>query len=233
MKLENFKRMKNKKVNLLVVILFFIGISELNAQTVTDVDGNTYKTVKIGGQVWMAENLKTTKYNDGTSIPLVTDSKAWGNLSTPAYCWYNNAESTNKNTYGALYNWYTVNTGKLCPAGWHVPTDAEWTTLTTYLGGDSVAGGKLKSPRTDPEPHPRWSKPNEGANDVTGFTALPGGFCGHEGGFGYIGSYCGLWSTTGNGVGFAWSRAVSSKRSRIGRGSYQKVVGFSVRCVKD
>ena len=95
---------------------------------VKDTDGNVYHTVTIGTQVWMKENLKTTKYNDGTPIPLVAESKAWGNLSTPAYCWF-------KTKYGALYNWYTVNTGKLCPLGWHVPTDAEWTKLITYLGG--------------------------------------------------------------------------------------------------
>jgi len=89
----------------------------------------------------MAENLKTTKLNDGTSIPLVTSSATWGTLSTPAYCWYNNDEASYKVTYGALYNWYTVNTGKLCPSGWHIPNDAEWTTLTNYLGGLSLAGG--------------------------------------------------------------------------------------------
>ena len=111
---------------------------------VTDDDGNVYHSVTIGTQVWMVENLKTTKYNDGTSIPLVTDATDWHNLLTPGYCWNNNDEATYKATYGALYNWYTVNTGNLCPTGWHVPGDAEWTTLTTYLGGEDVAGGKLK-----------------------------------------------------------------------------------------
>jgi len=109
--------------------------------TVTDIDGNVYHIVAIGTQVWMAENLKTTKYNDGTFIPLVTDSTAWGNLSTPGYCWYNNDAATYKNTYGALYNWFTVNTGKLSPKGWHIPSDTEWETLITYLGGESLAGG--------------------------------------------------------------------------------------------
>jgi len=111
--------------------------------TITDIDGNYYTTVTIGTQVWMVENLKTTKYNDGTGIPLVTDNTVWCNLSTPGYCWYNNDETTYKNPYGALYNWHTVHTGKLCPSGWHVPTDSEWITLTSYFGGMNTAD-KLK-----------------------------------------------------------------------------------------
>ena len=99
----------------------------------TDADGNVYHTVTIGTQTWTVENLKTSKYNDGTKIPLVTDGTTWGNLTTPGYCWHNNDAATNKATYGALYNWYAVNTGKLAPSGWHVPTDAEWTTLENYL----------------------------------------------------------------------------------------------------
>jgi len=235
--LSNFYKyikMKNKKVNLLVVILFFMGLSGLNAQQVADIDGNIYKIVKIGEQVWMAENLKTTGYNDGTAIPLVTDSTSWGYLTTPAYCWYDNDKGTYENTYGILYNWYAVNTGKLCPSGWHVPADEEWTTLTTYLGGGSVAGGKLKSIRTVPEPHPRWAGTNDSATNITGFTALPGGFRGHEGGFGFIGSYGAWWTATEKDAGFAISRSMSHKRiNNVGRASYQKTVGFSVRCIKD
>ena len=101
--------------------------------TVTDIDGNTYKTVQIGTQTWMAENLRTTKYNDGEAIPYVTDNSVWVKLETPAYCYYNN-DISNKKMFGALYNWYTVNTGRLCPSGWHVPTDAEWTTLAITWG---------------------------------------------------------------------------------------------------
>jgi uncharacterized protein (TIGR02145 family) len=137
---QNFKRkdkMQHKNVKLFVVTLFCIGLTRLQAQTVKDIDGNVYKTVTIGKQVWMAENLKTAKYNDGKTIPLVTDNTEWSNLSAPAYCWYNN-DIANKEVYGALYNWYTVNTNKVCPKGWHIPIDAEWTTLTTYLGGEGV-----------------------------------------------------------------------------------------------
>jgi uncharacterized protein (TIGR02145 family) len=100
---------------------------------VTDKDGNVYHTVTIGTQTWMVENLKTTKYNDGTAIPFITDNSAWANLTTPGYCWYNNDSTTYKNMYGALYNWYAVSTGNLAPKGWHVATDAEWTTLQNYL----------------------------------------------------------------------------------------------------
>jgi hypothetical protein len=110
--------------------LILLGIS-LKAQTVQDIDGNVYRTVIIGEQTWMAENLKTTKYNDGTDIPIVTDG-TWDDLSTGAYCWYDDTPD-NKDTYGALYNWNTVNTGKLCPVGWHVPTEEEWEVLHKYL----------------------------------------------------------------------------------------------------
>ncbi|MCB9001260.1 MAG: fibrobacter succinogenes major paralogous domain-containing protein [Bacteroidales bacterium] len=158
--------------------------------TVTDIDGNTYITVTIGNQVWMAENLKTTHYNDGTAIPNVTDGNEWAALTTGAYCWYSNATAY-KDTYGALYNWYAVNTGKLAPTGWHVATDAEWTTLTTYLGGESVAGGKLKETDTT-----HWASPNTGATNETGFTALPGGYRGRGGAFGGIGGYGYWWSAT-------------------------------------
>jgi uncharacterized protein (TIGR02145 family) len=138
--------------------------------TVTDVEGNVYKTVTIGTQVWMAENLKTTKYKDGEKIPLITESSESANPPTPAYYWYDNDEATYKNDYGALYNWYTVNTGKLCPAGWHVPTEAEFNSLIAYLGSMSVAGGKLKEAGIT-----HWESPNIGATNETGFTALPGG----------------------------------------------------------
>ena len=160
-------------------------------QGVTDYDGNHYSSVLIGSQIWMAENLKTIKYNDGTAIPLVTDATEWSNLTTHGYCWYNNDEATYGDTYGALYNWYTVETGNLCPTGWHVPTDAEWTELIDYLGGESVAGGKLKETGTT-----HWNSPNPGATNETGFTTLPGGyradFNGSSGDIGNGGYWCGL-----------------------------------------
>lgn len=201
--------------------------SELN--TVTDIDGNIYHTVTIGTQVWMVENLKTTKYNDGTSIPNVTtDNTVWTNLLTPGYCWYNNDETTYKSTYGALYNWYTVNTGKLAPLGWHVPTDTEWTTLTTYLGGGSIAGGKLKETGTS-----HWSSPNTGATNETGFTAIPVGGRGNYGAFGSIGYDGNWWSSAEGSAGNAWSWYLVYNLSNVARFNYLKSCGFSVRCVRD
>ena len=117
--------------------------SDFAVGSISDVDGNMYKTTQIGTQLWTAENLKTTKFNDGTPISNVTDNTKWESLSTPGYCWYNNDEATYKGTYGALYNWYAVKTDKLCPSGWHVPSNDEWNTLITYLGGEIAAGVKV------------------------------------------------------------------------------------------
>lgn len=195
--------------------------------TMTDIDGNTYKTVTIGTQTWMAENLKVTKYNDGTSIPIVSDSAAWSVLTTGAYCNYEN-EQCSVAIYGRLYNWYAVNTGKLCPTGWHVPTDTEWTTFINYLGGEDAAGGKLKEIGIA-----HWQSPNEGATNESGFTALPSGFRGFNGTFGNIG-YSGLWwSATNDDANKAWLRDMFYGNSVVNRSNRYKGNGFSVRCVKD
>jgi uncharacterized protein (TIGR02145 family) len=195
---------------------------------VIDADGNTYNTITIGTQVWMASNLKTTKYNDNSVIPLVADS-TWGNLLTPGYCWYDNSASTYKNTYGGLYNWFTVNTGKLCPTGWHVPTDADWTALTTFLGGESVAGGKLKA--NGPS---LWFSPNAGATNETGFTALPGGYRNYDGRFfGSFGSYGNWWTFTEETTYFAWYREMGYDYSNVARDFNTKQYGFSVRCLRN
>ncbi len=196
--------------------------------TVNDNEGNVYHTVTIGTQVWMVENLKATKYNDDTSIPLVTDATDWQNLSTPAYCWNDNDEATYKATYGALYNWYTVNAGNLCPTGWHVPSDAEWTTLTTFLGGEDVAGGKLKEAGTT-----HWLSPNEEATNESGFTALPGGDRWFNGTFPGIGAGGYWWSSTEHSSSFAWYRFMYYLLGYVDRDYDAKEVGFSVRCVKD
>jgi uncharacterized protein (TIGR02145 family) len=137
----------------------------------TDIDGNVYDTVLIGSQLWMAENIRTTHLNDGTEIPLVESDTSWANLETPGYCWYGNYEAFfNLNHYGALYNFYAVSSGKLCPAGWHVPDTDEWYTLLMYLGNE-IAGGKMKMTGTTD-----WLPPNTGATNESGFNALPGGF---------------------------------------------------------
>jgi len=195
--------------------------------TVTDADGNVYHTVKIGTQTWTVENLKTTHYNDGTAIPLVTDSVAWKNLTTGAYCWYNNS-SKYKNTYGALYNWYAVNTGKLAPAGWHVPTDAEWDTIEALLGGEAVAGGALKDTGTV-----YWKSPNTGATNSSGFSALPGGSRGYNGAFDGVGTNGSWWSAAADGASDACNRYLYYGSSALGRDVDDESCGFSVRLLRD
>jgi uncharacterized protein (TIGR02145 family) len=195
---------------------------------IKDVDGNWYKTVKIGDQWWMAENLKTTKYNDGSDITLVEKDEEWYR-NTPAYCWYNNDEKTYKKTYGALYNWYAVNMGNLCPTDWHVPTHADWTTLITFLGGQSVAGGNLKETGTT-----HWQSPNIGATDQAGFTALPAGTRGMYGYFAMIGVGSYWWSASeGSLTIFAWYCAVLNEYSTIWNQDGNKENGLSIRCLKD
>lgn len=198
---------------------------------VTDVEANVYPTVIIGTQEWMAENLKTTKYRDGTSIPLVTDGGTWGGLSTPAFCWYKN-DIVNKHTYGVLYNWYTVNTGNLCHTGWHVPSDAEWTTLTDYLGGEGVAGSKLKATGTIEGGNGLWYSPNTVATNETGFTAVPGGFRSNSGNFYDIGRHSFWWSSIEASSTTAWYRGVYYSHGYMRRGNQDKSYGFSVRCVR-
>jgi uncharacterized protein (TIGR02145 family) len=197
--------------------------------TVNDIDGNVYNTVKIGTQVWMKENLKTTHYKDGTSIPLVTDNTEWGSLTTPAYCWYNNDGVSYKNIYGALYNWYTTITGKICPAGWRVPNKADWQTLINYLGGDSLAGGKLKETGLI-----HWNSPNGGATNESGFTSLPGGYRGITNTFGALGDGSLYWSGSESYSHRAISVMNNFEDSEINVDSifYIQRDGFSIRCLQ-
>ncbi|MCX6239242.1 MAG: fibrobacter succinogenes major paralogous domain-containing protein [Bacteroidia bacterium] len=216
--------MKIKKFKLFALALFFLWLTGLQAQTVKDIDGNVYNTVTIGTQVWMDENLKVTKYTDGVAIPLVTDNRTW---SKPGYCWYENDEATYKNTYGALYNWHAVNTGKLCPTGWHVPSDAEWTTLTDFLGGKDVAGGKLKSITG-------WKSPNIVATNESGFTALPGGYRYFlYSSFKSIGNEGYWWSSTEHATFKAFYRKARNYYNDLGSYYENEANGFSVRCIMD
>ena len=215
---------------LLSLSISFKSIAQESTVIVKDVDGNVYKTVRIGTQTWMAENLKATKYNNGTPIPLVTTDTEWSNLSTPGYCWYLNDEATYKNIYGALYNWYTVNTKKLCPAGWHVPSDAEWTTLTTYLGGVSVAGEKLRETSTT-----HWNSPNPRTTNEYNFTALPGGLRDNKGAFRSIGSHGWWWSAQEfevlSSAANCWF--IYCKSPYMLLSADKKEFGLSIRCLKD
>lgn len=193
---------------------------------VADADNNLYHSVIIGTQEWMQENLSTTHYNDGSSIPLVSGNTEWGNLSAPGYCWYNNDEN-NKVIHGALYNWYTVNTGKLCPSGWHVPVNGEWITLANYLGGESVAGDKLKESGST-----HWGDLNRATNS-TGFTALPGGYRTEEGFFVNIGVNALLWSSSILLPSSSYSAILYNNSSNLSRTGTMNTEGLSVRCLRD
>ncbi|MFT4803630.1 MAG: hypothetical protein ACI9YE_000825 [Psychroserpens sp.] len=203
---------------------------------VKDIDNNRYEIITIGTQTWMAENLKTTRYNDGTVIPLITDDTAWenaGNTAAPAYCWYNN-ESSNLIVYGALYNWYAVDTlsngnKNVCPTGWHVPTDGEWTTLTDYLGGTGVAGGKMKEAGLA-----HWASPNTGATNESGFAGLPGGYRDYsDGAFEQIGGIGSWWGSHDGGTSGASYRFLADFDGDLGGGIYYAGVGMSVSCLRD
>lgn len=215
--------------------------------SVSDIDGNVYKTIQIGTQTWMAENLKTSKFNDNTTIPFVADPRTWRYLSSPALCWWELDEDTYKDIYGALYNWHAVNTGKLCPQGWHVPTEPEWSVLIDHLGGMSVAGGKLKEEGTL-----HWIEPNTGATNLSGFTALPGGMrtpSGYDGRFwdtwGGKSTKAYFWTSTSQPSQdeFAWGKGLSTYDDEVhwwssfstydGYLGSAKYKGLSVRCIKD
>jgi uncharacterized protein (TIGR02145 family) len=194
----------------------------------TDVDNYNYATVQIGTQVWMKENLKVSKYRNGDPISTGLSDEAWGSTTTGAYAIYNN-DASNNTTYGKLYNWYAVaDSRNLCPVGWHVPSDAEWTTLENYLGGASVAGGKLKSTST------LWTAPNAEATNQSGFSGLPGGSRLSNGTYTTIGNYGYWWSSTEYSTTFfAWFRYLNYYYGNSSRGNNYKQNGFSVRCLRD
>jgi uncharacterized protein (TIGR02145 family) len=204
------------------------GTWTVSGSTLTDPNGNTYTTVRIGTQTWTVENLKTTKFNDGTAIPQVTEKTAWSTLTTPGYSWYGNDEAANKATYGALYNWYAVNTGKLAPAGWRIPTKADLATLTAYLEGDSLAGGKIKETGTL-----HWQTPNTAATNSSGFSALPGGMRHEDGTFYYQREFGCWWSATEYTGSFAHGCDLGYNRGSLHRSNYPKGYGHSVRLVSD
>jgi uncharacterized protein (TIGR02145 family) len=176
----------------------------------------------------MIENLKTTKYRNGDPIPKVTEGQQWSKLTNGAYCDFEN-DNNNADNYSHLYNWYAVTDNRnIAPTGWHVPTDAEWTTLTNYLGGENAAGGKLKETGLT-----HWVTPNDGATNSSGFTALPGGYRQDDGSFYNINDDVNWWSSTVNNPSGAWGRNVNYNYSYVTKDSYNKNSGFSVRCVKD
>jgi uncharacterized protein (TIGR02145 family) len=205
--------------------------SNLLYGTMTDQEGNIYKTIQIGDQTWMAENLRTTKYTDGSVIPNISEGFSWmyQNVSMGKCCTNQNSSNNDTiTTYGRLYNWYALNTGKLCPKGWHIPTDTEWTTLINILGGDSISGGKLKE-----KGFTHWVNPNLGADNESGFTALPAGNRDWSGGFDKYGKFASWWSLTEHDLFASYYRTLRYDSSKVYRAFDSKSCGFSVRFVKD
>ena len=199
---------------------------------ITDIDNNIYSTVNIGNQQWMSENLKVSKYNDGTAIPNITDNAQWQSNISGAWAYYNNEEYNNAK-YGKLYNWYVVNptsngNKNVCPTGWHVPSDAEWTVLTDYLGGGSVAGSKMKEVGNT-----GWFTGNSDATNTSLFTGLPGGYRDNAGNYSIIGSNGYWWSSTESNISRAWTRMLHYGDSSAARNDNYKRAGLSVRCLKD
>ncbi|MBL0339629.1 MAG: hypothetical protein IPP71_01190 [Bacteroidetes bacterium] len=196
-----------------------------------DIDGNVYNVVQIGSQCWMKENLKTSKYKNGDTIEYIprsptVDDSIWHSVTTGAYT------SIDKNVYGLLYNWYTVADPRgLCPTGWHVADSADYKNLSVFLGGDAVAGGKLKQAGTSAAGTGLWTSPNTAATNISGFTGLPAGF--RAGGTGGNGGTSYFWESTGGGSTTAWFRNLSMNNGAFSSGAATKTVGHSVRCVKD
>jgi hypothetical protein len=201
---------------------------------VKDIDGNVYEITKIGNQYWTTKNLNVSRFRNGDEIPFVTSKEEWeraGKMGQPACCCYGNA-GYNCEKYGRLYNWYAVIDARgLAPEGWHVPTDDEWTTLTDYLGGEEVAGGKMKITGTA-----YWNSPNIGSTNESGFSALPGGFRSFDGSFSSIRDFTYFWSAIQNDNNTAWFRYLFNYSSNVGRYftiSNVKSSGASVRCLRD
>jgi uncharacterized protein (TIGR02145 family) len=194
---------------------------------VNDIEGNAYNSVKIGNQIWITTNLKATKYSNGDLIGTTTTDIT--NESTPRYQWaYGNNES-NVDTYGRLYTWYTATDSRnVCPSGWHVPSDPEWTILTDFLDGRNSAGGKLKEAGIT-----HWRLPNTGATNETGFTALPGGYRYSTGIFADIGEYGFWWSSTASSSFNAWDLHTGWSGGGMGSNEYNKTIGYSIRCLKN
>jgi uncharacterized protein (TIGR02145 family) len=210
------------------------GTAYSNTRTITtalppvvDIDGNYYDTVHIGNQIWFKQNINTTRYRNGGSIPYVLGNSDWQALTTGAWSNYNHDDANNP-IYGKLYNCYSTLGDTLCPTGWGVPTDAEWTILTDYLGGESVAGGKMKSVGTA-----YWNDPNTGATNESGFSALPGGYRDYNGSFSNIRVSAVFWSAAEN-VGLnAWYPYLNNYNGIVDRIFSSKSVGASVRCLRD
>ena len=212
---------------------FTVGSGSSCPATLTDIDGNVYNTVEIGSQCWMEDNLATETYGDGSAIPTGLSNSAWSSTTSGAFAVYAD-NPANKGTYGLLYNWYAVaDPRSICPAGWHVPTDAEWTQLTDHLGGESVAGGQMKTTGTLGAGTGLWFAPNTDATNSSGFSGLPGGYRNFLGFFLTQGANGYWWSSGENSTGSAWYRILDYGNGSAYRNDINKHYGFSVRCLRD
>jgi uncharacterized protein (TIGR02145 family) len=201
----------------------------VDSTLLTDIDGHTYPTTQICNQTWMAKNLDVARYRNGDTIPQVTDPSQWANLTTGAWCWYNNDSATYSSVYGRLYNWYAVNDPRgLAPTGWHVPNDGEWNTLADCLGGADVAGGKMKEEGTA-----HWNSPNAGATNSSGFDGLPSGGRYESAEFVDIGTGGNFWSSSENSSNSASYYYLNYNYASLTYYNYSKGRALSVRCVKD
>ncbi len=222
------KAVKGNFMKKALLILVIISIFSSCKDQTTEPPVVQYAYVTIGSQVWTTRNLDVDKYRNGDSIPEVKDPKEWYYLKTGAWCYYKNDPAMGA-IYGKIYNWYAVNDPRgLAPSGWHIPSDDEWTTLITYLGGQSVAGGKLKETSTS-----HWKSPNKFATNESGFSALPGGYCDYLGISYNIGDYGYWWSSTEGSNNGAWNRYVYYYYASVYRSNFGKDYGFYVRCVRD
>ena len=202
---------------------------DLKYGTLTDIDGNIYRTITIGNQIWMAENLRVTHYNDGSIIPLETDKENWNKLTLGAFCQVNQSGSPDTvATYGRLYNWHAVKTGKLAPKGWHIPTYADWNVLLDNLGGKNSAGGKMKETGSI-----HWNSPNADADNSSGFTAIASGMQSRSG-FSDLGAKAAFWCNNSDGtILSAYYFWLTTENGILNWSVKAQTEGLSIRCVKD
>lgn len=215
----------------LIFVAVFHIISVKGQTEVKDNEGHVYGTVVVGNDIWMRHNLQTSQLNDGTAIPWIVDPEEWSKMKTPAYTWYDNIP-THANAYGAIYNWYAIETGRLCPTGWHVPTEVDWKYLINAFPYDSITrtyiGGQMKEASVR-----YWDAPNAGATNLTGFTAMPGGMRDKAGAFFKFHQKAYFWSATPANSSSIYYYVLSHDTQSLQRFMTNKNCGFSVRCVKD
>jgi len=232
------------KIKLAIITISIIGCSakvkaQIQTETVKDIDGNEYKTVLIGNQLWMAENLRTTKFKNGKPIPKNSDPKSWKTMMGGGYCIYEN-NIKNAKAYGFLYNWHAVRAQKICPVDWHVPSDGEWDTLALFLGGTKIGathreeveileiGAKLKEKDTI-----NWDAPNTNASNESGFNGLPGGYVTSGGAFDFLKQKGYWWSASISNTYGAFCRFLNNDNASLNKINLSKTYGFSVRCIKN